>query len=239
MSSRRPGASERDGVDLPRQRPRLGTRRRSEPVRRARLRERGLDVRPDHRPLLSGHRARPRAGRARARAARRVEAVADDHLALAVPRPGRLRNHLPARRRLGAARTEAPRDGQRRSHRPSGPGRLPAGDDAARARRVVPGPDRGRGHGPEVERDQHRRRRAVPRRRRAEGDAERLARRGAQGAGCRGAFVCTRQPGHRQGVRPLRRRAQPGLRRRRRRDGPRRRRRSRRRRARSRSTRAR
>ena len=44
---------------------------------------------------------------------------------------------------------------------------------------VVPGPDRGRGHGQEVERDQHRRRRAVPRRRRAEGDAERLARRGA------------------------------------------------------------
>ena len=55
--------------------------------------------------------------------------------------------------------------------------------------------------------------RAVPRRRRPSGDAERLARRGAEGAGRRRPLVCARAPPRRQGLRPLRRRPQPGLRR--------------------------
>ena len=151
-----------------------------EPVRGARLRERGLDVRPDHRALLSGHRARAGAGRPRARADRRVEAEADDRVALAVPRAGRLREDLSARRRLALARPEAARDRQRRS-RPSSPGPslfLP-GTTPLELGGALPRPARGRRHRAEAVRDQHRRRRAVPRRRRGAGDAQRVARAGA------------------------------------------------------------
>ena len=51
-----------------------------------------------------------------------------------------------------------------------------------------------------------------PGRRRA-GDAERVAGRGAEGTGRRRAFLRARTPAERQGLRPLRRRTQPGLRR--------------------------
>ena len=48
------------GADVRRQRPRLGARRRHEPVGRLRLRAARLDVRPDPRPLLPRHDARAR-----------------------------------------------------------------------------------------------------------------------------------------------------------------------------------
>ena len=61
--------------------------------------------------------------------------------------------------------------------RPSSPGRSwSCRVRAPRARPALPRPDRGRGHRPEAERRQRCRARAVPRRRRAEGDAELVAR---------------------------------------------------------------
>ena len=209
------GARHRD--DVRRQRPRLGTRRRHEPVRRARLRERGLDVRPDPRPLLHRHRARP-------------APVARVRVLVAEARPSvTVRSTVPFRVRDVFGKTYP----------------LPAGDvvlgpklrvtvngaptELAGPIVFLPGssplaldrPYRGQIEvgvtGAEAERDQRRRARAVPRRRRAAGDAERLARRGAEGAGGGRALVRALAPARRQGLRPLRRRAQPGLRRRRRR----------------------
>ena len=64
------GAGERRHA-LPDRRPRLGARRRDEPVRRARLRAGGLGLRADPRALLPRHDAARRPGPAGARAARR------------------------------------------------------------------------------------------------------------------------------------------------------------------------
>ena len=120
--------------------------------------------------------------------------------------------------RRARARAEAVGDRERRADRARRADPLPSRHRAARARPSLPGPDRGRRHGPEAERRQRRRARAVPPGRRAAGDAERLARRGVEGTGRRGSLVRPLAPGQRQDLRSLRRRSQPGLRRHRRRE---------------------
>ena len=103
---------------------------------------------------------------------------------------------VPAAGGRGDARAEAARD-RRTARRPSSPGPIVflPGQRAARARPVAyRGQIEVAVDGAEAERDQRRRARAVPRRRRAAGDAERLARRGAEGAGGRGALVRARAP---------------------------------------------
>ena len=72
--------------------------------------------------------------------------------------------------------------------------------------------------GQKLRRGQRRRPRGLPPGRRAAEMPSALAGRGAEGAGRRGALLRARAPAERQGVRPLRRHAQPGLRRDRRRD---------------------
>ena len=161
----------------------------------------------------AGAEARPVAGRARPRARRRGEGQRDRPFLGAVPCSRRLRQDVSAAGGRGHARPEAARDRQRR-RRPSSPGRSSSSrDGAARGRPALPGPDRGLGHRREARRGQRRRARAVPPGRRRAGDAEQLAGGGTEGAGGRGTLVRALAPAHRQAVRPLRRRAQPGLRR--------------------------
>ena len=211
-------AGRRDRDDVPRQRPRLGPRRRDEPVRRPRLRPGGLDARADPRPLLHRSRARLLTRRACPRPRRRGEGRRHRPLRGPVPGPRRVREDVSAARRPGDARAEAPRDGERDADRARGADPLPARHGSARGRRpAVPWPDHGHGHGPEARRDQRRRARAVPPGRDRAGDAEFLAGRGVEGTGSRRALVRARAPADRQDLRPLRRRAQPGLRRARRR----------------------
>ena len=134
---------------------------------------------------------------------------------VALPGSGRLRQDLSASRRRSGARAEAARRRERDADRARRPDPVPAGDGATRGRPSLPRSDRGRRHRDQARRGQHRRPRAVSPGRRRTGDAELLAGRGAEGAGGRRTLVCARAPAERQGVRSLRRRPQPGLRRRR------------------------
>ena len=118
-----------DRDHLRRQRPRLGARRRHEPVRRAGLRQRRLDVRPDPRPLLCRRRARPGAGSPCPGARRRGEGGREVALHGAVPRARRLREDLSAAGRRGAAGLGPKLLGDRQR-------------DADRARRADPLPPR-------------------------------------------------------------------------------------------------
>ena len=111
------------------------------------------------------------------------------------------------------ARAEAAGRDQRDADRARGPDPLPAGHGAARARPALPRPDRSLGDGPEAGRGQRPRPRGLPPGRRRAGDAERVAGRGAEGTGRRRALLRARAPAERKGLRPLCRRAQPGLRR--------------------------
>ena len=207
----RPGSSDRD--DLPRERPRVGPRGRHEPVRRARLRERGLDARADSRPLLRGHDARPGAGRAGAGAARGGAAGADRLLQGAVSDPRRLRQDPRASGRVARARAGARGGAERRSDPVRRSSRLPPGKLAARAWPPrLPRPARGRRLGEEADRDQRRRAGGLPRRRRSARDAGSLARRSAEGPGRRRALVRARTPAGGKAVRPLRGCSKPGLR---------------------------
>ena len=125
----------------------------------------------------------------------------------------RLRQDLSAAGRRRPARAEAADRDQRDADRARRPDPLPAGHGAARARPALPRPGRRLGDGAEAGRGQRPRPRGLPPGRRLAGDAERVAGRGAEGTGRRRTVIRARAPGERQGVRPLRRRAQPGLRR--------------------------
>ena len=94
-----------------------------------------------------------------------------------------------------AARAEAARDRQRHADRARRAAPLPPGHGAARARPALPRPDRGLGRRARssTRSTSSGSRQYLAGRRRA-GDAERLARRGAEGAGRRGALVRARAP---------------------------------------------
>ena len=123
---------------------------------------------------------------------------------------------LPGRR--ARSRPEAVGDRERRADRARRADPLPSRYRAARARPSLPGPDRGRCQGPEAERRQRRRARAVPPGRRAAGDAECVAGEAlkAQAVAARSYALSHRLTGMTFDL--LRRRSQPGLRRRRRRE---------------------
>ena len=186
----------------------LGARSRPQPVGRLRLREARLDVRPDSRPLLHGHDARPGEGDDRPCAAgRRQEGDA---------RLGR---------RLDRDRLDGSQGGARPRHaRPEAEARGAgqAADSAAdlhveaaarRQRQAVPRQDPRARRREDAPGDRRARTRGVSERRRAGGDAVGLAARGAEGAGGRRALVCAGGPREGEGLRPLRRHAQPGVRR--------------------------
>ena len=159
----------------------------------------------------------PGAGRPRARARRRGEGPVTVRSSRAVPRPRRLRQDVSAPGRRGRARAEAARAVNGTPTELAGPLLFLPGTAPLELDRAYRGQIEVAVTGAEAGRGQRRRARAVPPGRRRAGDAERLARRGPEGAGRRRALVRARAPPHRQGVRPLRRRSQPGLRRRRRR----------------------
>ena len=155
----------------------------------------------------------PVAGRRRAGPPRRGQGKRDRPILGAVPRARRLREDVRPAGRRRPARAEAAGRDQRDADRARGPDPLPAGHGAARARPALPRPDRSLGEGPEAGRGQRPRSRGLPAGCRRAGDAERVAGRGAEGTGRRRALLRARAPAEREGLRPLRRRAQPGLRR--------------------------
>ena len=84
---------------------------------------------------------------------------------------------------------------------------------ARRQRQAVPRQDPRAQRREDASGDRRARTRGVSERRRAGGDAVGLAARGAEGAGGRRALVCAGGPREGEGLRPLRRHAQPGVRR--------------------------
>ena len=204
----RAAARQRDD-DL-RQRPRLGPRRRHEPVRGARVRQRGPRLRGDPGPLLPRHHAgRRRRSRAcacscrssglRSRSRRRCRSASATSSAR--PRSCRPARTSSARRssclstafrRRSPGRSSCSRARARSSSERSPPG------EAYRGQLVVSVTGRRLTVVNDVGLEQY------LAGRRAEGDAGRVASRGAQCAGGGGALVRARAPDHRQGLRPLR-----------------------------------
>ena len=88
-------------------RPRLGPRRRDDPVGRVRLREARLHLRQDPRPLLPRHDARARAGREDQGAAGRGATGGRRLVARSLHGRGRRRGHAPARRPATTRSTRA------------------------------------------------------------------------------------------------------------------------------------
>ena len=204
-----PGDGE-GGLGLPGPRRRLGARRRPGPVGRRGRRAARLGLPADPRALLPGHDAAGLAGAAGARAPRRA----------AGPDRGRLGGAVPARRRGG---TEGAREAARAALRRAAPARRAAARAAAadRARRAAADAERrrlprraaGQARGGPAARRQHGPPRPLPARRRAVRDADRLERGRLPGAGGRRPLLCARDDAPERGLRPVRRRPQPGLRR--------------------------
>ena len=205
------------------QRPRLGPRRRDEPVGRVRLREARRHLRQDPGPLLPRHDARPLAAREDQRAARRGRGQGGRLLARSIHGQERRRRHPPARGRQLRARLEAldpvrPCPAGRAAR---GPARLLAGQEPALAEEPLPRLVRCSIGWQEALGDQLGVGGVVRPRRRLQRDAARLAARGGQGPGGRGALVRACASAGRR-VRRLQRHARPGVRRDRRRDADRR-----------------
>ena len=199
-------------VGARRQRSRLGPRARDEPVGRVRLRAARLDLRPDPRALLPAARrsARPRSRPcaccsprrrrdARARPCAWTRDRRHGHAgARSIPARSSSARTLDARRRIRPCRRRSPS---------RSPAPLSVNGTPYRGKLVVSF------DGKLVSGDRRRRARAVPEGRRSGGDAVELARRRARGAGGRRPLVRAREPRQGRAVRPLRRLAQPGVRR--------------------------
>ena len=197
------------------QRARLGPRRRPQPVGCVRLRSARDRLRAHPRPLLPRHRACESTDRPRPGAARGRPQVRRDQVRGALPRARRDGEDLPASRRVVRVRAwAAPEGGSREGQAAArGAAALPSGKRSARVRRpCLPRPDPGQRRQRSAAGREQRRPRAVPLRRRPARGAERLAGRGAEGAGRGRAVVRTRRSQDRR-VRSLRRHAQPGVRR--------------------------